>query len=1076
MLTLMPGFLLKLKFRTAARYRNPRSTAAALALVVVLNMVLVAPSRVAWAQQAASPDSTADKDTERASKRKKKKAKGKKDESEQESGIERIILPPMWNTGAVNGQGAAAGKSTPTATQQVQKNLQSEPVQMSNGAIVDLEIQQNSQALSASTAASFEGGATAPAAPQVDPPDPLAPALNNTFEAINFNENTSLTGFFQIPPDPAGAAGTTHVVNVVNSSIEWYTKTGTRQNRQSLTSFFATAPTPPQTGTFDPKVVYDHYSNRFIVVTMERIEASGPTLNQSRVYLAVSDDSDPNGTWYFQTLLTEETINTRQCWADFPGLAFDSEAVYFTTNMFAHNNQTQAGVFQGQRLWIMQKTAWYAGLAPVATRYNPTGLANANPNGTEGAVATTMQPTIMYGDTPGGLGTFLIAYSGLSDGVNNYVQIIEVTSPLAPAATDFTVYFSLVGTRAADDATNLALPSAPQLGTSRTIATNDRRFSQHGVHRNGLLYCAAPFRPPAAAPVDAAQTTVHWFVLNPAVLNTSLADPPPTNQGNVGGEDIAPNTHTFFPTVAVDLAGNLAIGFAASGPNIFAGAYFTGRLASDAPGTTMPAGGLRAGRDIYVRAFSTSMTVTSRWGDYTGIALDPADNSTFWVFNEYALPRGTVIGSVGAHEQGRWGNAWGSFSLSGPATTPAGAVIISEFRLSGPAGAEDEFIEIYNNTDATLTVEDINPLATGTSGWAIVSSDNPAVAKAVVPTGTTIPARGHYLIANNTATTGYSLSAYPAGHNGPNGLPTSTTATPDRTYTTNIPADVGLALFRSANPLNFTLADRLDAVGPTSEVNTLFKEGPGYPAVGPTVLEHSFYRSYCPANTGVFGSSMGCTAVTGGLPKDTDNNANDFVFVDTAGTSTAAGTRLGAPGPENLSAPIQRNSQFVGALLDNTVSDGASPNRARDTTPDSGNNSTFGTLDIRRRIVNNTGAPVTRLRFRIIDVTTRLSPGGIADLRARTSPAVPGVTINDIATCAATGTPTTAPCTVTVQGTTLESPPTQALGGAFNSSLSVGTITLSTPLAAGGSVNVRFLLGVQQTGLFRFYVNVEALP
>jgi hypothetical protein len=37
-------------------------------------------------------------------------------------------------------------------------------------------------------------------------------------------------------------------------------------------------------------------------------------------------------------------------------------------------------------------------------------------------------------------------------------------------------------------------------------------------------------------------------------------------------------------------------------------------------------------------------------------------------------------------------------------------------------------------------------------------------------------------------------------------------------------------------------------------------------------------------------------------------------------------------------------------------------------------------------------------------------------------------------------------------------------------------VTLGTPLANGASINVQFLLGVQQTGTFRFYVVVEALP
>jgi hypothetical protein len=63
-----------------------------------------------------------------------------------------------------------------------------------------------------------------------------------------------------------------------------------------------------------------------------------------------------------------------------------------------------------------------------------------------------------------------------------------------------------------------------------------------------------------------------------------------------------------------------------------------------------------------------------------------------------------------------------------------------------------------------------------------------------------------------------------------------------------------------------------------------------------------------------------------------------------------------------------------------------------------------------------------------------------------------------------------------VQGTTLEQPPSQPNGGAFGSTYSAGTVTLGTPLANGASINLHFLLGVQQVGLFKLYVNVEALP
>jgi hypothetical protein len=303
---------------------------------------------------------------------------------------------------------------------------------------------------------------------------------------------------------------------------------------------------------------------------------------------------------------------------------------------------------------------------------------------------------------------------------------------------------------------------------------------------------------------------------------------------------------------------------------------------------------------------------------------------------------------------------------------------------------------------------------------------------------------------------GYSLASYPAGN--------GTTATGDATYTTDIPDNAGIAIFNTSMAVDFTLANRLDAVGSTSEANTLYKEGTGYPALTPFSIDYSFYRDMC-GKGGSITTFGPCSTET---PRDTDNNAADFVFVDTNGTSAGAGQRLGAPNPENLSSPIQRNASFGTALLDICSGDASPPNRVRDFTSDPANQSTFGTLDIRRTFTNNTGGNVTRLRFHVIDVTTFPAPSGFADLRPRTSTAV--VVTVDRPPCGS-GT-----SNVTVQGTTLEAPPSQPNGGGFGSTLSAGTVTLATPLANGASLDLRFLLGIQQTGTFKLYVNIEALP
>ena len=394
----------------------------------------------------------------------------------------------------------------------------------------------------------------------------------------------------------------------------------------------------------------------------------------------------------------------------------------------------------------------------------------------------------------------------------------------------------------------------------------------------------------------------------------------------------------------------------------------------------------------------------------------------------------------------------------GASAQSGGALLISEFRLRGPAGATDEFIEVSNNSGSSHTVASIS----GT-GYAIAASDG--VTRCTIPNGTIIPDKGSYLCVNSVM---YSLAGYPAGN--------GTTATGDATYTTDIPDNAGIALFNNnSGGGSFSLANRFDAVGSTSEANTLYKEGSGYPALTPFNIDYSFTRrpSGGCLNLGGTCSSLELLRTTPGPTttylQDLGVNASDFIFVDTNGTSAGAGQRLGAPGPTNLSSPISRDGfGLTASKLDGCRHVDEAPNKVREFTSDPGNNSTFGTLDLRSTFTNMTGGSISRLRFRIIDITTFPSPSGVSDLRPRTSPDTS--VIVDRSPCG-TGT-----STITVRGTTLEQPPSQPNGSGFNGSLSVGAITLGTPLAAGASVDVRFLLGIQQNGVARFCVVAETLP
>ncbi|HYY57670.1 MAG TPA: lamin tail domain-containing protein [Pyrinomonadaceae bacterium] len=363
------------------------------------------------------------------------------------------------------------------------------------------------------------------------------------------------------------------------------------------------------------------------------------------------------------------------------------------------------------------------------------------------------------------------------------------------------------------------------------------------------------------------------------------------------------------------------------------------------------------------------------------------------------------------------------------ATAPA-AIMISEFRFRGPNGVNDEFVEIFNNTPYTVKVDTID----GSGGWALVASDGRV--RFIIPVGTLIPSYGHFLAVNAL---GYSLGSYPAGN--------GTTAAADASYALDIPDGSGIALFATADPLNFTPNYRFDAAG--YEITpSLYREGAGFPFYGAETfipLQYSFYRD-----------------LTTGRPKDTDDNKADFMGVDTNYYNTSAGQHLGAPGPENLSSPVNVGGRIQLSMLDPAVSSTAEPNRVRTTVYDPENNSTYGTMSFRRTITNISSTNITRLRFRIVNITTFPAATGDADLRPRSSYVPFNVMISDGSI-------------KTVMGTSLETPPGQPNGGGFNSSMSADDVTLAQPLAPGQSISLQFLLGVQQSGTFRFNIIVETL-
>ena len=512
----------------------------------------------------------------------------------------------------------------------------------------------------------------------------LTPGLTASAECFRFADNPGLnSGFLFIPPDPSCAAGFAHILNSGNNFVEWRLKNAlvdTPQSRISVDALFAGTPgmiaSAVPSNIFDTRCTYDKYADRFVVVSFQRV--TSPALD-SRILIAVSKSSDPNGGWYRYSINSLLTIGGVARWADYPCVGFDDDAIYITANMF-----NAAGTsFGGTRLWILDPAVVTAGpdAAYPAPVYDFMTLSGASVD--LGAGTTTM-PTSMWGTQIAGVGTFLVQ-TGWSDGTNEFVAVIRVNTPLAP-----TWAYQLIGV--GDVASASAVPNASQLGSARTIATVPGRCDG-AVWRNNNLYAVHTLRPTAG--VDGTQATVHWYRFD----TTTLAALTVADQGNVGGEDIAVGEHTYMGNIHVDKCDNMAVGFSASGPLTYAGAYYATRALGDPAGTIGGSVLLAAGLDFYVRTFTTSTTAASRWGDWSGMSLCPVDEQNFWAYNEYAGTRGTPTGSGTTVEDGQWFSKVGTFSQCQPV-----AVAISSFNAS----AKDGIVTLRGDFRSTLSVDVIN--------------------------------------------------------------------------------------------------------------------------------------------------------------------------------------------------------------------------------------------------------------------------------------------------------------------------------------------------------------------------------
>lgn len=447
-------------------------------------------------------------------------------------------------------------------------------------------------------------GLRPPAAPrgfneQIDPTWPLglqavvvAPGLLRGFEGIKQTP--------PVPPDPILAAGPDHLLALVNRDFAIFSKDGANLQQISAVTWFSNV--LPENNAFDPKVVYDHFADRWVMVWLAvETDTLAPS---SHMLVSVSDDSDPRGDWCNFALRGD--VNGPAPvpnWSDYQGVGFDDAAVYVVPNQFGFD-----GGWAGVKLRILPKGQLYDATCPAVTYTDFWDLRDPD---FPGVKVATLRPAVTFG-SPGV--EYLINDSPFSTGTT--MTLWSLTNPLDPAPVLTGVNVPVTE--------RTSPPNADQLGGSSILISVGGPRVRNVVYRAGSVWTAHSVADVSGAFARARYVRID--VMGPTLL-----------------EDVAfgrDGCWLYYPAVTADANGNMSMVYNQSCTDEYIGIRYTGRRPGDVE--LRPSDLLKAGEATYVKDLGSGR---NRWGDYSGIAVDPAQPSRVWIYSEYAASPGDTWGT-----------------------------------------------------------------------------------------------------------------------------------------------------------------------------------------------------------------------------------------------------------------------------------------------------------------------------------------------------------------------------------------------------------------------------------------------
>ena len=441
------------------------------------------------------------------------------------------------------------------------------------------------------------------------------------------------------PPDTNGDVGPNHYIQSVNTSVGIYDKT----NGTLITAF--TFDTLMSQGNFgnqcdtenfgDPVVLYDTFEDRWILTDFAFTLDGGGNVNPPIAYqcFAVSKTGNPvTGGWNFYSTTVTDALN------DYPKFGVWTDGIYMSSNLFAF---PAGGSFQGVRTWSFNKAQMYAGA--------PTAQSVAFNVGGGDFTLIPSNARLQTGTPPAGRPNLFVSTWLFTNALTVYKFHVDWAHPSLSTLTGPDTPL------AATNWPNAAVANAPQSGTAtlldvlqiRAMVQNqytnysgtESLWATHTIRRANTTGFAAP----------------RWYQVN-VTGGTVAANLP---QAATWDPDGANTFHRFMPSLALDRAGNMALGYSKSSSTTFPSFSYAGRLASDAVNTFS-----LTEQNLFVG--TASQTGSSRWGDYSSMTLDP-DGCTFWYTTEYANPASQAFDM-------RWKTRVNSFSYASIGQcTPVGA-------------------------------------------------------------------------------------------------------------------------------------------------------------------------------------------------------------------------------------------------------------------------------------------------------------------------------------------------------------------------------------------------------------------